>query len=100
MCSLVTGFQTCALPIWQGSLAVEARADAGADLLALLATLDDLDTRVAVTAERAVLSGLDAGCSAPVGAHAEVVSGDLRVRARSDERRAGKEGVRTCRSRW
>lgn len=65
----------------QGSLAVEARADAAPDLLGLLASLDDLDTRIAVTAERAVLSGLDAGCSAPVGAHAKVVAGDLRVRA-------------------
>jgi hydroxymethylbilane synthase len=65
----------------QGSLAVETRADADPGLLAALAALDDLTTRVAVTAERCVLSGLDAGCSAPVGAHAEVVDGDLRVRA-------------------
>ncbi|MGP3533819.1 hydroxymethylbilane synthase [Microbacterium sp. RD1] len=65
----------------QGALAVEARADADARLLDALAGLDDLDTRVAVTAERTVLAGLDAGCSAPVGAHAEVVDGDLRLRA-------------------
>jgi hydroxymethylbilane synthase len=56
----------------QGALAVECRAgDIG--LAALLAELDDPDTRAAVTAERALLAELEAGCSAPVGAIAEVV---------------------------
>jgi hydroxymethylbilane synthase len=56
----------------QGALAVECRSgDTG--LAELLAELDDADTRVAVTAERALLAELEAGCSAPVGAIAEVV---------------------------
>ncbi|KUI06952.1 porphobilinogen deaminase [Mycolicibacterium acapulense] len=56
----------------QGALAVECRAgDTG--LAALLAELDDADTRAAVTAERALLARLEAGCHAPVGAIAEVV---------------------------
>jgi hydroxymethylbilane synthase len=56
----------------QGALAVECRAgDTG--LIALLAELDDADTRAAVTAERVLLAELGAGCSAPVGAIAEVV---------------------------
>jgi hydroxymethylbilane synthase len=56
----------------QGALAVECRAgDSG--LVAVLAELDDADTRAAVTAERALLAELEAGCSAPVGAIAEVV---------------------------
>ena len=56
----------------QGALAIECRAgDTG--LAALLAELDDADTRAAVTAERALLAELEAGCSAPVGAIAEVV---------------------------
>jgi len=56
----------------QGALAVECRAgDTG--LAALLAELDDADTRAAVTAERTLLAELEAGCSAPVGAIAEVV---------------------------
>jgi hydroxymethylbilane synthase len=38
-----------------------------------LAELDDADTRAAVTAERTLLADLEAGCSAPVGAIAEVV---------------------------
>jgi hydroxymethylbilane synthase len=53
----------------QGALAVECRADRE-DLLALLGTLDDPETRAAVTAERTVLAVLEAGCSAPVGAYA------------------------------
>jgi hydroxymethylbilane synthase len=53
----------------QGALAVECRADR-ADLVALLGKLDDPVTRAAVTAERAVLAALEAGCSAPVGAYA------------------------------
>ncbi|WP_433176797.1 hydroxymethylbilane synthase [Actinoallomurus sp. CA-150999] len=53
----------------QGALAVECRADR-ADLIELLATLDDAPTRAAVAAERALLATLEAGCSAPVGAYA------------------------------
>lgn len=56
----------------QGALAVECRAG-DIQLAALLAELDDADTRVAVTAERTLLAELEAGCSAPVGAIAEVV---------------------------
>ena len=56
----------------QGALAVECRAD-DTGLAALLAELDDSDSRAAVTAERALLADLEAGCSAPVGATAEVV---------------------------
>ncbi|BBX24132.1 porphobilinogen deaminase [Mycolicibacter terrae] len=56
----------------QGALAVECRAGDTA-LAVLLAELDDTDTRRAVTAERTLLAELEAGCSAPVGAIAEVV---------------------------
>jgi hydroxymethylbilane synthase len=56
----------------QGALAVECRAG-DSELVAVLAELDDADTRAAVTAERALLAELEAGCSAPVGAIAEVV---------------------------
>jgi hydroxymethylbilane synthase len=56
----------------QGALAVECRADDAA-LIGLLGALDDVDTRAAVSAERALLAALEAGCTAPVGALAEVV---------------------------
>ncbi|MGD8200307.1 hydroxymethylbilane synthase [Ornithinimicrobium sp. W1679] len=52
----------------QGALAVECRED-DAHLMAFLRdVLEDAPTRAAVTAERAVLSRLEAGCTAPVGA--------------------------------
>lgn len=57
----------------QGALALECRA-ADVDVEHLLASAaDDESTRVAVTAERALLAALEAGCSAPVGALAEIV---------------------------
>ncbi|EFQ82247.1 hydroxymethylbilane synthase [Aeromicrobium marinum DSM 15272] len=59
----------------QGALAVECRAGDD-ELIGLLAALDDADTRAAVTAERSLLAALEAGCSAPVGALAEVAWGD------------------------
>lgn len=59
----------------QGALAVECRDDD--DLAARLREeLDDPRARAAVEAERAVLATLEGGCSAPIGALAEVVEGD------------------------
>jgi hydroxymethylbilane synthase len=58
----------------QGALAVECRAND--DLVGALATLDDHASRAAVEAERAVLATLEGGCSAPIGALAEVVEGE------------------------
>ncbi|GAA2867869.1 hydroxymethylbilane synthase [Streptosporangium fragile] len=60
----------------QGALAVECRADR-ADLVELLGVLDDPRTRAAVTAERAVLNALEAGCAAPVGAYSADRGHDL-----------------------
>ncbi|MEG9227180.1 hydroxymethylbilane synthase [Aeromicrobium sp. Sec7.5] len=59
----------------QGALAVECRSDR-TDLIDLLGVLDDPDTRATITAERTLLATLEAGCSAPVGALAEVAWGD------------------------
>ena len=53
----------------QGALAVECRADR-ADLLDLLAVVDDPASRAAAGAERAALATLEGGCHAPVGAFA------------------------------
>ncbi|MFI0792587.1 hydroxymethylbilane synthase [Micromonospora rubida] len=60
----------------QGALAVECRVDA-LDLVELLAVLDHAPSRAAVTAERALLATLEAGCSAPVAAYAELAEGDV-----------------------
>ena len=55
----------------QGALAVQCHA-ADVHVHALLAKLDDADTRRAVTAERHLLHVLGGGCSVPVGARAVV----------------------------
>ncbi|MDZ5444640.1 hydroxymethylbilane synthase [Micromonospora sp. 4G57] len=59
----------------QGALAVECRAD-DTDLVELLAVLDHAPSRAAVTAERALLATLEAGCTAPVAAYGELAEGD------------------------
>ena len=55
----------------QGALAIEVRTD-DAEAAAVAAPLDHHASRVAVTAERAFLAALGAGCQTPVGAHAEI----------------------------
>lgn len=69
----------------QGALAIECAAD-HADLVAALGELDDPFTRAAVTAERSLLAALEAGCSAPVGALADLLADgqivkEMRLRA-------------------
>ncbi|MEU9338990.1 hydroxymethylbilane synthase [Streptomyces sp. NPDC048290] len=69
----------------QGALAIECTADNVA-LIAALGELDDPFTRVAVTAERSLLAALEAGCSAPVGALADLLADgqivkEMRLRA-------------------
>jgi hydroxymethylbilane synthase len=59
----------------QGALAVEARIE-DLPLLTALGLLDDPATRAAALAERSLLARLEAGCSAPIGALAEVVEGE------------------------
>lgn len=69
----------------KGALGLECR-EGDARVIAALAELDDADTRAAVTAERAVLGALEAGCAAPVGALAEIVEepdGSLEISLRA-----------------
>jgi hydroxymethylbilane synthase len=63
--------------VGQGSLAIETRA-VGAGFEACRA-LDDPETHAAVTAERGVLGALGGGCQVPIGAHATVRDGHLRL---------------------
>jgi hydroxymethylbilane synthase len=64
----------------QGALAVQCRDEQS--ILARLTPLDDAETRVAVTAERAFLEGLGGGCSVPVAAYAWCVQERLFIRGR------------------
>lgn len=59
----------------QGALALECRAD-DEETRAACAALEDTASRCAVTAERALLAALEAGCTAPVGALADLAEGE------------------------
>jgi hydroxymethylbilane synthase len=59
----------------QGALAVECRAG-DVRTRELLAALDDAAARACVLAERTTLAALEAGCSAPVAAYAELAEGE------------------------
>jgi hydroxymethylbilane synthase len=64
----------------QGCLALEARAgDAAA--AAAAGALTDPAALTCLTAERALVDGLDATCHTPIGAHAELRDGALRLTA-------------------
>jgi hydroxymethylbilane synthase len=79
----------------QGALAVECRAG-DADLVELLAALDHAPSRAAVTAERAMLATLEAGCSAPVAAYASLPGGRHEIHLRGAV--ISPDGVRAIRA--
>lgn len=64
----------------QGALAVECRAD-DTEAAEALTIVDHLPSRVRITAERRLLRDLEAGCTAPVGARAELDEGELTLHA-------------------
>lgn len=68
----------------QGALAVEVReslADEDPGLFSSLMSLHHVPTFLAVTAERAVLRQLEAGCAAPLGAYGHIAGGELHLTA-------------------
>ncbi len=69
--------ETMCSAVGQGALAIETRAS-GAGFDAVQA-MDHADTHAAVLAERGVLSALGGGCQVPIGAHATVEGGRLRL---------------------
>ena len=65
----------------QGAIGIQTRAD-DAEVLALLGPLDHAETRIRVTAERAMLAMLDGSCRTPIAGLAEFQpDGSLRLRA-------------------
>lgn len=66
--------------VGQGALAIESR-DEDDNVNAILSRLDHPPARLAVSAERELLAGLGGGCQVPIGAHASVADGRLRLRA-------------------
>ena len=66
--------------VGQGAIAIQSRvSDREAD--EFLSKLDDLETRTAIIAERALLSALQGGCQVPIGAWARVERGELVMEA-------------------
>jgi hydroxymethylbilane synthase len=66
--------------VGQGALAIETRDDQG-EAFHIARRLDDVVTRAAVTAERAVLGALGGGCQVPIGCHATMEAGRLHLTA-------------------
>lgn len=62
----------------QGALAIECRAD-DEHTLAIIKELDHWPTRLAVTAERALLFHLGGGCLVPIGAHAKITGREMKL---------------------
>jgi hydroxymethylbilane synthase len=65
--------------VGQGAIGIETRADDTATR-ALVAKIDDPDTAIAVTAERAFLAVLDGSCRTPIGGHARINNGVVHFR--------------------
>lgn len=77
----VLGTEMMLPAVGQGALGIEARAG-DRETSALVASLDDAETRACVTSERALLRELEGGCQVPLGAYACARNGALVLEAR------------------
>ncbi|MDY0973178.1 hydroxymethylbilane synthase [Siccibacter turicensis] len=66
--------------VGQGAVGIECRLN-DERTRALLAPLNDLETAIRVRAERAMNTRLEGGCQVPIGSYAELVNGELWLRA-------------------
>ena len=64
----------------QGALAVQTKSDA-AEVTKIVASIDHAPTRLAVLAERRVLTKLHPGCHGPVGVFAKIIGSDIMITA-------------------
>ena len=64
----------------QGALGIQARADDSATK-EIIAAIDDEEARTVTFAERKILTTMQCGCHAPVGAFAEITDGRIGIRA-------------------
>jgi hydroxymethylbilane synthase len=64
----------------QGALAVQTRAD-DVETNEIIALIDDENARTTTVSERRILTTMQCGCHAPVGAYAEIDSGNIHIRA-------------------
>ena len=66
--------------VGQGAIGIEVRA-ADKRIAAVCEALNHFNTLQCVTAERAFLAAMGGGCQSPVGAYAEVVGEQIKMRA-------------------
>src|SRR5476649_1244269 len=66
--------------VGQGAIGVEIRAD-DERIAKIVERLNHFNTFHCVTAERAFLRGMGGGCQSPVGAHAEIIGGQITLKA-------------------
>ncbi|MFM8540283.1 MAG: hydroxymethylbilane synthase [Nitrospira sp.] len=71
-------FEVSLPAIGQGALGIEGRTD-DAVVRGIVAKLEHVQTRLAVTAERALLDRLEGGCQVPIAAHATIADERLRL---------------------
>ena len=64
----------------QGALGIQTRAD-DVETNEIIAAIDDENARTTTGAERKILTTMQCGCHAPVGAYAEITGGDIHIRA-------------------
>lgn len=67
--------------VGQGALGIETRAS-DSETSKLAAALDDTETRLCVTVERALLREMEGGCQVPLGAYARVQGDEIFLEAR------------------
>jgi hydroxymethylbilane synthase len=79
--------------VGQAALGLETRAD-DQRMAAICAGLNHLPTHQCVLAERSFLSAMGGGCQSPVGAYAEIIGGQIRMRAVSFRDEKVKRGER------
>jgi len=64
----------------QGALGIQTRADDN-ETNKIIAAIDDKNARTTTAAERKILTTMQCGCHAPVGAYAEITGGEIQIRA-------------------
>ena len=64
----------------QRALGIQTRAH-DTETNEIIGAIDDKNARTTTTAERKILTTMQCGCHAPVGAYAEITGGDIQIRA-------------------
>src|SRR3546814_3408610 len=102
-CALVTGVQTCALPISFKGITIQGALAGGGEFdIVVAAAILAVDHEVDLLHQPRLVLGGGTAEDQETAAWAIRPDGEFHavVGVRSDERRVGKECVSTCRSRW